>query len=49
LRFHAVERYLLEVIKHADLDCMDEVRLREDVDDSGDMSKYVEFSVNIAR
>ena len=46
---HEVENPLLEVVKHADLHCLEEVGLREVPDDTGNMSKQVESSVNMAR
>jgi len=46
---HEVENTLLEVIKHADLHCMEEVGLREVAHDTGNMSKHVESSENMAR
>jgi len=46
---HEVENPLLEVIKHADLHCMEEVGLREVAPDTGNMSKHVESSVNMAQ
>ena len=49
VRLHEVENPLLEVIKHADLHCMEEVGLREVAHDTGNMSKHVESSVNMAR
>jgi len=49
VRLHEVENPLLEVIKHADLHCMEEVGLREVAHDKGNMSKHVESSVNMAR
>ena len=49
MRLHEVENPLLEVIKHADLHCMEEVGLREVAHDTGNMSKHVESSVNMAR
>jgi len=49
VRLHEVENPLLEVIKHADLHCMEEVGLREVAHDTGTMSKHVESSVNMAR
>ena len=49
MRLHEVENPLLEVVKHADLHCMEEVRLREVAHNSGNMSKHVESSVNMAR
>ena len=38
---------LLEVIKHADLHCMEEVWLREVAHDTSIMSEHVEYSVNM--
>jgi len=49
VRFHEVENPLLEVIKHADLHCMEEVGLREVAHDTGNMLKHVESLVNMAR
>jgi hypothetical protein len=49
VRLHEVENPLLEVIKHADLHCMDEVGLREVAHDTGNMSKHFESLVNMAR
>ena len=49
MRLHEVENPLLEVIKHADLHCMEEVGLREVAHDTGNMSKHIESSVNMAR
>jgi len=46
---HEVENPLLEAIKHADLHCMEEVGLRENAHNTGNMSKQVESSVNMAR
>ena len=40
---------LLEVVKHADLDCMEEVGLREVAHDTGNMTKHLESLVNMAR
>jgi len=34
---------------HADPHCMEEVRFREVVDNTGSMSKYVQSRVNMAR
>jgi len=48
VRLHEVENPLLEVIKHADLNCMEEVGLREVVHNRGNMSKHVESLVNMA-
>jgi len=44
-----VENQLLEVVKDADLHCMEEVELREVAHDTGNMSKQVESSVDMAR
>jgi hypothetical protein len=49
VRLHEVENQLLEVVKHADLHCMEEVRLREVTHDTGNMSKHVESSVIMPR
>ena len=49
VHLHEVENPLLEVVKHADLHCMEEVGLREVAHDTGNMSKHVESLVNIAR
>jgi len=48
MRLHEVENPLLEVVKNADLHCMGEVGLREVAHDTGNMSKHVESSVNMA-
>jgi hypothetical protein len=44
VRLHEVENPLLEVIKHANVHCMEEVRLQEVAHDKGDMSKHIESS-----
>jgi len=44
-----VDNPLLEVVKHADLYCMEEVGLREVAHNTGNRSKHVESSVNMAR
>ena len=44
-----VENPLLEVVKHAELHCMKEVGLREVAHNTGNGSKHVESSVNMAR
>jgi hypothetical protein len=49
MHLHDVENSLLEVVKHADLHCMEEVGLREVTHNTGNMSKHVEFSVNMAQ
>jgi len=46
---HEVENPLLEVVKHGDLYCMEEVRLREVATNMGNLSKHVESSVNMVR
>jgi len=49
VRLHEVENPLQEVMKHADMHCMEEVGLREVAHNTGNMLKRVEFSVNMAR
>jgi len=49
MRLHEVENPLLEEVKHADLHCMVEVGLREVAHNTGNMSKHIESSVNMAR
>jgi len=49
VRLHEVENPLLEVVKHANLHCMEEVGLPEVAHDTANMSKHVESSVDIAR
>jgi len=49
MRPHEVQNPLLEVIKHTDLHGMEEVGLRKFAHDTGNMSKHVESSVNIAQ
>jgi hypothetical protein len=44
-----VENLLLEVVKDADLHCMEQVGFKEVAHDTGNMSKCVEFSVNMAQ
>ena len=46
---HEMENPLLEVINHADLHCMEQVRLQEVAHDTGNMSKQVQSSVTMAR
>jgi len=43
-----VENPILEVVMHADLHCMEEVGLKEVANDTGNMSKCIEFSMNMA-
>jgi hypothetical protein len=45
---HEVETPLLEEVKHVDLHGMEKVGFREIAHNTGNMSKPVEFSVNIA-
>jgi hypothetical protein len=49
MRLHEVDNPLLEVVNHADLHCMEEVRLREVAHDTGNISEHVESSVDMAR
>ena len=49
MRLHEVENPLLEVVKHADLHCMEVVGLREIPHNTGNMSKDMKSSVNMAR
>jgi len=44
-----VENPLLEVVKHANLHCMEEVGLTEVAHNTGNVSKHVEFSVNMVQ
>jgi hypothetical protein len=46
---HEVVNPILEVVKHANLHCMEEVRVREVAHDRRYMSKHVQSSVNMAR
>jgi len=48
-RLHQVENTLLAVVMHADLHYMEEVRHREVAHDAGNMSKYIESFVYMAR
>ena len=48
MRLHEEENPLLEVVKHADLHCMEDVGLREIAHNSGNRSKHVDSSVNMA-
>ena len=47
MHLHAMENPLLEMVKHADLHCMEMVRLWEVAHDAGNMSNHVQFSVNM--
>jgi hypothetical protein len=49
VRLHEVENPLLEVIKHADLNCMEEVGLWEVAHDTGNMLKQIQSSVNMVQ
>jgi len=49
VRLHEVENPLLEVIKHANLHCMEKVGLRDVAHNTGIMSKDIESWVNMAR
>jgi hypothetical protein len=45
---HEVENQLLKVVKHADLHCMEVGGLWKVAHDSGNMSKFIQFLVNMA-
>jgi len=49
VRLHEVENPLLELVKHADLHCMEVVRLREVAHNTGNMLKLDASLVNMAR
>jgi len=49
MRLHEVENPLLELVKHGDLHCMEQVSLMEVAHNTGNMAKHVESSENIAR
>jgi hypothetical protein len=49
VRLRGVANPLLEVVKHADLDCIEEVGLWAVAHNPGNMSKHVESSVIMAR
>jgi len=49
VHLHDVENPLLEVVKHADLHCMEEIGLWEVAHNTVNMSKNVESSVNMVR
>jgi len=49
VRLHEVENPLLELVQHADLHCIEEVGLREVPHNTGNVSKQVESSLNMAR
>jgi len=49
VRLHEVENPLLEMVKHADLQCMEEVGLGEVANYTGNTSKHVESSVDMVR
>ena len=49
MHLHEVENPILEVVKHADMHCMEEVGLREVAHNKGNVSKHVESWVNMAR
>jgi hypothetical protein len=48
VRLHEVDNPLLDVIKNADLHCMEEFTLREVTHNTENMSKQDESSVNMA-
>ena len=49
MRLHEVDNPLLEVVKHADLHCMEEVGCRVVAHNAGNMSKHIESSLNMVR
>jgi hypothetical protein len=49
MRLHEVENQPLDVVKHADLHCVEEVGLREVAHNTRNVSKHVESSVNMAQ
>jgi hypothetical protein len=49
VRLYELPNPLLEVFKHTDLHCMEEVGLREVAHDLGTISKDFESSVNVAQ
>jgi hypothetical protein len=49
VRLHEVENSLLEVVKHPNLHCMKDGALQEMTNDTGNMSKQIESSVDRAR
>jgi hypothetical protein len=49
MRIHEVEYPLLEVIKRANVHCMEEVGHRKISHDTGNLSTHIESSVHMAR
>jgi len=49
MRLHEVENPHLDVVYHADLQCMEVLGLREVAHDTGNMSKHAESSVDMVR
>jgi hypothetical protein len=49
VRLHEVENPVLDVSKHVNLHCMEEVGLRKVARNTGNMSKHIESSVRMAR
>jgi hypothetical protein len=49
MRLHEVENPLLEVVKHADLHCIEVVGLKEVAHSTGNMSNHIECLVNMPR
>ena len=49
VRHHEVDNPLLQVVKHADLHCMEEVGLWDVAHDTGNMSKIFKSLVDIER
>jgi len=48
VHLHEVDNRLVEVVKHANLHCVEEVPLREVAHDTWNMSKHIESTVNLA-
>jgi hypothetical protein len=46
---HEVENALPEVGQHGDLHCMEEIELREEAHNAGNVSKDIKSSANMAR
>jgi hypothetical protein len=49
VRLHEVENPQLQVVKHADLQCIEEVGLKEVAHNTGNLSNQVESSVNMVQ
>jgi len=49
MHVHEVENLLVQVVKHVDMHCVEEVGLREVDHNTGNMSKQVESFMNTAQ